>query len=103
MKSTEFRYREVTGRKLRINKMSTCQKVLTRTFRYLLAREASAEIIFEVLMDEAGSMFPNLKRKDLEAIIVLVLEEARQEAIVAPVRSNVLEFPVRNQHVSNAY
>ncbi len=48
-------------------------------------------------------MFPNLKRKDLEAIIVLVLEEARQEAIVAPVRSNVLEFPVRNQHVSNAY
>jgi len=78
--------------------MSTCQNILTKTFMSLIAKEASAEVIFEVLMDEAAFLFPNLNRKDLEAIIILVLDEARQPARGVPVRSNILEFPVRNQH-----
>ena len=55
--------------------MPGSQTVLTETFMSLIAQEASAEIILEVLVDEAAMFFPSLDRADLEAIVVSVLEE----------------------------
>ena len=54
--------------------MPGSQTVLTETFMSLIAQEASAEIILEVLVDEAATFFPSLDRADLEAIVVSVLE-----------------------------
>lgn len=72
--------------------MPGSQSVLTETFMSLIAQEASAEIILEVLVDEAATLFPSLDRADLEAIVVGVLEEACRIDAAARASGNVLPF-----------
>lgn len=73
--------------------MSACQDVLTETFMMLVGQQASAEVIFEVLLDEAASLFPALERQDLEQIILLVLDDADKYQSGGQRHDNVLEFP----------
>lgn len=73
--------------------MPGSQEVLTETFMSLIAQEASAEIILEVLVDEAATYFPSLDRSDLEAIVVSVLEEACRKDAAIKSSANVLRFP----------
>jgi len=74
--------------------MPGSQEVLTETFMSLIAQEASAEIILEVLVDEAAMFFPSLDRADLEAIVVTILEEACRKDAAAKASGNVLRFPL---------
>lgn len=73
--------------------MSVCQEMLAETFMMLIGQKASAEVIFEVLLDEAAFLFPALSREDLEAIIALVLEEAKEHRSARRTPSNIIEFP----------
>lgn len=74
--------------------MPGSQDVLTETFMSLIAQEASAEIILEVLVDEAATFFPSLDRADLEAIVVSVLEAACRRDAAVKASANVLRFPL---------
>lgn len=73
--------------------MAGCQDVITETFMSLIAQKASAEVILEVLVDEAALLFPSLERHDLEAIVMGVLEEARERTGSKRARTNILRFP----------
>ena len=75
--------------------MAGCQDVLTETFLMLIAQKASAEVILEVLVDEAALLFPSLQRPDLEAIVIGVLEEAKERKLVSRSRNNIVDFPTR--------
>lgn len=75
--------------------MAGCQDVLNETFLMLIAQKASAEVILEVLVDEAALLFPSLQRPDLEAIVIGVLEEAKERKLVSRSRNNVVDFPTR--------
>lgn len=75
--------------------MPGSQSVLTETFFSLIAQEASAEVILEVLVDEAAMFFPSLDRTDLEAIVVSVLEEACRMDAAAKASGNVVRFQPR--------
>jgi len=73
--------------------MAGCQDVLTETFMSLIAQKASAEVILEVLVDEAAVLFPSLERHDLETIVMGVLEEAMERSGGRRARTNILRFP----------
>lgn len=73
--------------------MAGCHDVLTETFMSLIAQKASAEVILEVLVDEAALLFPSLERHDLETIVMGVLEEARERSGGRRARTNILRFP----------
>jgi hypothetical protein len=73
--------------------MAGSQDAVTDTFMSLIAQKASAEIILEVLVDEAALLFPGLTRPDLEFIAMGVLEEARERSGGRRTRTNILRFP----------
>lgn len=75
--------------------MAGCQDVLTETFLMLIAQKASAEVILEVLIDEAALLFPSLQRPDLEAIVIGVLEEAKEQKLFNRSKGNIVHFPKR--------
>lgn len=75
--------------------MTGSQNALTKTFMSLIAQEASAEIILEVLVDEAALYFPSLQRPDLETIVLGVLQEACRLDAAVRTSENVVCFPLR--------
>ena len=75
--------------------MAGCQDVLTETFLMLIAQKASAEVILEVLVDEAALLFPSLQRPDLEAIVIGVLEEERRRKLSSHIKGRIVNFPTQ--------